>query len=234
VPPSPPSRPSRVETVLLDAGGVLLDLDYRFLARLLASHDCKTTVESLSHAESIARTEVQHRIRAGERPGELWEDYFHFILAHVRAPVDAHEPIIGTLWEAHHKHGLWTAAIPGAVDTVRALRARGLKVGVVSNAEGQVERDLNMAGFGGLLDTIVDSFRVGVEKPNPEIFRIALARLDAQAETCIYLGDVPAVDVDGARAAGIAAVLLDRHDLYTDSDAPRLRAIAELPGWLDS
>lgn len=213
---------------------MLLDLDYRFLARLLQSHGCKTSVETLSRAESVARTEVQQRIRAGERPGELWEDYFHFILANVKAPVEAHEPIIATLWEAHQRIGLWTAAIPDAVDTVRELRARGFRIGVVSNAEGQVERDLSLAGFDGLLETVVDSARVGVEKPNPEIFRIALARLDANAETSIYLGDVPAVDIDGARAAGITPVLLDRHDLYPNIDAPRLRSIAELPGWLES
>ena len=229
----PAERPELVETVLLDAGGVLLDLDYRFLVRLLDARGSETSVDDLCRAESVARAEVQQRIQAGERPGELWRDYFSYILANVGAPMETHDGIIETLWEAHQRVGLWTAAIPEAVETVRELKQRGFRLGVVSNAEGQVERDLSTAGFEGLLETVVDSAVVGVEKPDPEIFRIALTRMDAKAESSVFLGDVPAVDIEGARAAGITAVLLDRHDQFADIDAPRLRSIAELPGWLE-
>jgi FMN phosphatase YigB (HAD superfamily) len=90
------------------------------------------------------------------------------------------------------------------------------------------------AGFRGHLDTVVDSHLVGVEKPDPRIFGIALERLGARAETAMFLGDVPAIDVAGARAAGIAAVLLDRHDLYEEADAPRIRRLEDLPGWLET
>jgi HAD superfamily hydrolase (TIGR01509 family) len=109
----------------------------------------------------------------------------------------------------------------------------GFRLGVVSNAEGRVERDLESAGFAGLLDTVVDSHLVGVEKPDPRIFGIALERLGASAATAVFLGDVPSIDVAGARAAGIAPLLLDRHDLYAEIDAPRLRSLEELPSWLE-
>jgi len=62
---------------------------------------------------------------------------------------------------------------------------------VVSNAEGQVEQDLVAAGFGAYLETVVDSHRVGVAKPDPRIFAIALGRLGAGAEQALYVGDVP-------------------------------------------
>ena len=52
-------------------------------------------------------------------------------------------------------------------------------------------------------------------------------------ETAIFIGDVPSIDVDGARSAGIAPILLDRHDLYRDVEAPRLRSIKELPPLLE-
>ena len=84
----------------------------------------------------------------------------------------------------------------------------------------------------GLLDTVVDSHVVGVEKPDPEIFRIALERLSVAAEHAVFVGDVPSVDVAGARAAGIAPILLDRHGMYGDVDAPRLRSLGDLPGLL--
>jgi putative hydrolase of the HAD superfamily len=222
----------RVETVLLDAGGVLLDLDYAFLRRLVESRHAETTLELLSQAEAKARSYVDRRVREGGRSDEAWRDYFRTLLGHVWVPPELHDGIIDTLWEAHQRVGLWTVPIEGAVDAVRALKAAGYRLGVVSNAEGRVAVDLASAGYDGLFDTVVDSQLVGVQKPDPAIFRIALERLGASAESCVYLGDVPSIDVAGARSAGISAVLLDRHDFYGDVDVPRLRAIVEFPGWL--
>jgi len=224
----------RATTVLFDAGGVLLDLDYAFLKRLLEARHVHTTVSELSASESIARTTIDRRVREGGRSSEAWRDYFRILLTRVGAPPEGTEEIIDTLAEAHQRVGLWTVAIEGAVATVRALKDAGHRLGVVSNAEGRVERDLDGAGYAGLFETVVDSHLVGFEKPDPEIFRIALERMSVGPETAVFLGDVPAVDIVGARAAGLTAVLLDRHDLYATVDAPRLRSIAELPDWLSA
>ena len=223
-----------VTTVLFDAGGVLLDLDYAFLKRLLDARHVTTTLFELSASESLARAAIDRRVREGGRTSEAWRDYFRILLTRVGAPPEGTEEIIDTLAEAHQRVGLWTVAIEGAVATVRALKEAGHRIGVVSNAEGRVERDLDGAGYAGLFETVVDSHVVGVEKPDPEIFRIALERMGVAPESAVYLGDVPAVDVAGARAAGLTPVLLDRHDLYAAVDAPRLRSIEELPGWLSS
>ena len=224
----------RVTTVLFDAGGVLLDLDYAFLKRLLEARHVPTTVPELSASESIARTTIDRRVREGGRTSEAWRDYFRILLTRVGAPPEGTEEIIDTLAEAHQRVGLWTVAIEGAVTTVRALKDAGHRLGVVSNAEGRVERDLDGAGYAGLFETVVDSHLVGFEKPDPEIFRIAMERMSVAPETAVFLGDVPAVDVVGARAAGLTAVLLDRHDLYVTVDVPRLRSITELPDWLSA
>jgi len=224
----------RLTTVLFDAGGVLLDLDYAFLKRLLEARHVATTILELSASESLARTAIDRRVREGGRTSEAWRDYFRILLTRVGAPPDGTEEIIDTLAEAHQRVGLWTVAIEGAVATVRALKNAGHRLGVVSNAEGRVERDLEGAGYAGLFETVVDSHVVGVEKPDPEIFRIAMERMSVTPETAVYLGDVPAVDVAGARAAGLTPLLLDRHDLYASVDAPRLRSIDEFPAWLSS
>jgi putative hydrolase of the HAD superfamily len=221
-------------TVLFDAGGVLLDLDYAFLKRLLDARHVVTTVAALAESESIARTTIDRRVREGGRSSEAWRDYFRILLTRVGTPPEGTEEIIDTLAEAHQRVGLWTVAIEGAVATVRALKEAGHRLGVVSNAEGRVERDLLGAGYAGLFETVVDSHVVGVEKPDPAIFRIAMERMNVTPGTAIFIGDVPAVDVAGARAAGLTAVLLDRHDLYADVDVPRLRSIEELPAWLAS
>lgn len=223
---------NEAQTVLLDAGGVLLDLDYGYLRRLLGAHSHRATEAELSFAEAHARLEVDRRVRGGGRVGDGWRDYFLFLLSRIGAPPDLRESIIDSLWEAHQRVGIWTVPVEGALDAVKELKRMGVRLGVVSNAEGRVEKDLEFAGYVGVFETVVDSHLVGVEKPDPEIFRIALERLGARPETTVYLGDVPAVDVNGARAAGITPILLDRHDLYPAAEVPRLRSVTELPGWL--
>ena len=220
--------PEKVETVLLDAGGVLLDLEYRYLRRLCRAYGVQTTEEILSRYEATARAHIHRAVAEGGSTGALWRDYFHFILGHAGVPIDDQSEIIDSLWEAHQKFGLWTVAIDGAVETVRELKQAGYRIGVVSNAEGRVANDLDGAGFKGLFETVVDSHQVGVEKPDPKIFRIAMERMGVRPDTAIYVGDVPAVDVAGARAAGLTPLLVDRHDLYADHDVDRLKSIEEL------
>jgi len=224
--------PGRVETVLFDAGGVLLDLDYAYLRRLVEARRGSVAVEDLARLEALARREIHRQVAGGGRVSDAWRDYFHVILARVGVPAQDQAGIIDSLWEAHQRFGLWTVAIAGGPEIVAGLKRKGYRLGVVSNAEGRVERDLESAGFRGLFETVVDSHVVGVEKPDPEIFRIALQRLEVAPEHAIYVGDLPAVDLAGARAAGLTPVLLDRHDLYPDVTDARLRSLDELPALL--
>lgn len=226
-------RPLPVEAVLLDAGGVLLDLDYDYLRRLIEARHRDVSVVELSREEARARAEVERLVREGGSVGEAWREYFGFILHGVHVPAARHEAIIDSLWEAHHRIGLWTTPCPGALETVAELKRRGFRLGVVSNAEGRVAQDLDGAGYRGMFETVVDSCLVGVQKPDPAIFRIALERMGLRADRTVYLGDLPAVDVAGSRAAGLSPVLLDPHDLYPGADAPRLRSIQELPDLID-
>jgi len=227
-----PGRPSRIETVLLDAGGVLLDLDYAFLGRLLEIRGHAVRVSDLARAEAVSRAAVDRRVREGGTTADGWRDYFRILLREAGTPVEIRETIIDILWEAHESVGLWTVPAAGAPEIVRQLKDLGFRLGVVSNAEGNVQRDLDVAGYDGMFGTVVDSHLVGVEKPDPAIFRIALERLHSDPRTAVHVGDVPAIDVEGSRAAGIAPVLLDRFDLYPSLGVARLRSIAELPGWL--
>jgi putative hydrolase of the HAD superfamily len=217
---------------LLDAGGVLLDLDYDRLAEMLKERGCRSSREDLSLFEARARVEIENKVRNGGRTSDAWRGYFFTILEGAGLDRKEHDSLVDDLWALHHRQGLWVEPIPGARDAVRQLRDRGYRVGVVSNAEGRVEQDLKAAGYDGLFETVVDSHRVGVEKPDPAIFAIALERIGVEASTALFAGDVPAVDVTGARLAGIAPVLVDRHDLFRDVDAPRIRSLADLPDWL--
>ena len=76
-------------------------------------------------------------------------------------------------------------------------------------------------------DFVFDSHEEGVEKPDPRIFEIALDRSRADRYATIHCGDIYHIDVAGARAAGLPAVLLDSAGLYTDADCPRVRSLPE-------
>lgn len=231
--PRPAGLPDKVEAVLFDAGGVLLDLDYAYLRRLIGVRLPAPAIEDLARLEALARDEIHRQVAGGGRVSDAWRDYFHVILGRIGVPAAEQAGIIDSLWEAHQRFGLWTVAIPGSPQVVAELKRRGYRLAVVSNAEGRVEQDLDAAGYAGLFETVVDSHVVGVEKPDPEIFRIALRRLEVAEQHAIYVGDLPAVDLAGARSAGLAPVLLDRYELYADADGPRLRSLEELPALLE-
>ena len=103
----------------------------------------------------------------------------------------------------HDESHLWCRVAPGHPGGARSLRARGLRLGVVSNSDGRVEEALVAAGLRECFDVVLDSALVGVEKPDPTIFRAALAALGVAAAEALYVGDLYQVDVVGARAAGM-------------------------------
>lgn len=96
-----------------------------------------------------------------------------------------------------------------AAATLQALRERGLRVGVVTNGPlVQQHRKLDVAGIRPLLDTVLVSSEEGVQKPDPEIFARAAARLGLSPRQCVFVGDHPINDIEGACAAGMSAVFI--------------------------
>jgi REG-2-like HAD superfamily hydrolase len=101
-------------------------------------------------------------------------------------------------------------AFPEAAAVLDALRERGLRVGVVSNWSPRLPRILEGLGLASRIDFVLCSAVEEVEKPHAPIFRRALDRAGADPDEAVHVGDSLVKDVEGARAAGIAAVLLDR------------------------
>src|ERR687898_760832 len=110
-----------------------------------------------------------------------------------------------------------------------ALRSRGLKLGLVSNTA----RDLDafVAHHALDVDAALSSRAHGKVKPHESIFLAVLELLGVAPEDTAMVGDTPTDDVDGARALGISAFLLDREGRFPDADA-RLTDLRELPAAL--
>jgi putative hydrolase of the HAD superfamily len=106
------------------------------------------------------------------------------------------------------------------------LRERRLRLVVVSNWDWSLSDVLGGLGLLPLLDAVVTSAEVGAAKPDPAIFEAALSAAGCDADEAVHVGDSPEHDVDGAGAAGIRSLLLDR------SGGGDLRSLAELPALL--
>jgi putative hydrolase of the HAD superfamily len=98
----------------------------------------------------------------------------------------------------------------------------------VSNSDGTCERKLREVGLRDLFAGVVDSAVVGVEKPDPRIFAHALAASGRAPERTMHVGDFYAIDVVGARRAGLHAALLDPHGDWGDVDCARFRDVEGL------
>ena len=92
--------------------------------------------------------------------------------------------------------------MPGAVETVAGLRARGLELAVVSNWDVGLAEHLERIGAASLFSAIVTSAEAGAAKPDPAVFRLALERLGVEPARALHVGDEPE-DEEGARAAGM-------------------------------
>lgn len=123
------------------------------------------------------------------------------------------------------------ALYPGALELVEALRHRGLVLGVISNWSARLPRVLRAVDLDRRLDFYLCSAIERLEKPDPAIFRAALARARVEPWEALHAGDHPAKDVRGARSAGIEAVLVDHADrglAAAEDPVPRVRGLPEL------
>lgn len=128
-------------------------------------------------------------------------------------------------WEHAHHFELYDDVLP----VIGALRRAQLKLGLVSNTS----RDLDafVRHFGIDVDAWISSGTHGKVKPSPLIFAAALDLLGVSAADAVMVGDSPEDDVEGARAAGLRAILLDRADRFPEH-AQRIASLDELPALL--
>jgi len=118
---------------------------------------------------------------------------------------------------------------PDALPLLERLEAADCPMGLISNFEAWLEGLLEKLDVTRFFPVRVVSGLEGVEKPDPEIFRIALDRMGVAAEDSVYVGDHPYFDVEAAQKVGMRPVLIDRRDLYPDVDAPRITSLEDLP-----
>ena len=195
----------------------------------LGRQGIEVTAEALSRAEPHARRMLDDG-RTIVTTTDASRGWLFFDLILEQAGIPRSPQTAAALTEMHTYHqanNLWEL-VPGEVEpALTALRDRRLTLVVVSNANGTLRAHMARLGLLPLVDHVLDSCEEGVEKPDPRLFEIALARADAAAASTVHIGDFYQVDVVGARAAGIRAVLLDHAGLRPDADCTRVSSLEE-------
>jgi HAD superfamily hydrolase (TIGR01509 family) len=226
---------ARIRAVFLDAGGTLIHLDRGFILAALAEQGIAKDEAAFLIADQLAREHRAAAIRSGEvlDDASSWRVYAVRLLELLEATGDAAEGVTAAIRQRHRAGTLWTHVEPGTLETLAQLKDRGYTLGVVSNADGRVENFLQHVGITRYLDFVVDSGIVGVEKPNPRIFEIALERGNVSKDEVVHVGDVYEVDVLGARAAGIEPIMIITTGSAAPPDVRVIRSFTELPTHLN-
>jgi putative hydrolase of the HAD superfamily len=227
-----------IAALLLDVGGTLIDSQpspAELYARVLSSHGPPIGSDLVAPAFRATWCELTqlhppgldryHLLKGGERA--WWGEFVRRVLVRVGHPAPW-EPVLDELFAAFAEPSVWFV-YPEVRAVLAELRRRKLPLAVVSNWDSRLPGLLSGLDLDRYFDAILVSAIEGVEKPSPVIFERAAARLGVPVPACLHVGDSPLDDYRGAASCGIAAVLLDRHGLFSND----YRRIADLEGLFD-
>jgi HAD superfamily hydrolase (TIGR01509 family) len=230
-----------LDAVIFDAGGTLVRLEFEWMSETVRGLGHDLDAATLRRAEVAGRRAFDEAFDGPPNPADSQPRlgsrgdtrlYFARMLESAGVPREQVEPALARFFERQAGPGLWTRPAEGARGCLDALAGRGVRLACVSNSDGRAEEHLAACGVRAGLEFVVDSQVEGVEKPDPRIFQVALARLGVQPERALYVGDLRAVDGAGARGAGLRFVLLDPYGDYAAPGEPAARSIGRLPEWV--
>ena len=208
--------PVAVRAVLCDLDDTLFDHTHASRCAVTALHGSVPEFGCWSIDELASRhrdcLEVMHQeVLAGRLSISAARiERFRRLLVEARmADADRVAPELARTYRSAYETG-WQA-VPGAAPLLAALKARGVRTAIVTNNVTEEQRlKLQFCRLADLVDELVTSEEVGVQKPDPRIFQVALERLGARADEAVMVGDAWATDIEGARAAGVRPIWLNR------------------------
>ena len=221
-----------IRAVFLDVGGVFhLPTEERMREALRgAGFELPPNVLARAHYAGMAGHDRQDGDYA-----EIMGPYVEEMVGDLRVPPHQVEAARAALHSALTTPGAGTGRRDESIEALPALAATGVRLGIVSNADGSVEGRLREEGIcqvgpgaGVPVDIVIDSSAVGKRKPDPRIWDAALAATGVAAGESIHVGDSLITDVGGARAAGIRPVHFDPFRLCRLEDHEHAASIAEV------
>jgi FMN phosphatase YigB (HAD superfamily) len=229
------------ELVLLDAGGVFVLPEP---ARVLGAYtraECDVRADILAEAHYRAATVFATDIDVEADWAPSWIAYLQAYIEACGVDEDRREEAHRHLDSEFAEAALWVEPIAGSREGLQALADTGVRLGIVSNADGIMGQRLAQLeicqvgpGLGVAIECVIDSGNVGIMKPDPRIFEAALDVMGVAAADAWYVGDMPAIDVVGARRAGLRPFLMDPFDLHHEADYDRTSSLSDLAALIAS
>jgi putative hydrolase of the HAD superfamily len=223
-----------IRAVLFDAGATLVHPDppvEAVYAREFAADGARFSEEDLGRALTRAWEEIHAGALGADRYGGVSGEsgFWNEFLGRVRSFLDggAVSPAAFARLAEHFRSPEAWAIYDDVVATLEELLRRDLKLAIVSNWDSHLPKLLAALDLDRFFPVVAVSAIEEVGKPDPEIFRRACERLQVAATESLHVGDSVTEDYEGARAAGLSAILLDRQDRHPHV-AERIRSLGEL------
>jgi putative hydrolase of the HAD superfamily len=223
------------ETVLLDAGGVFVLPDPQRIVGAFRRSECDVDPSVLTEAHYRAAERFHVDLDVDADWAGCWLGYLQSYIEACGIPEDYRDEVHRHVDSEFADAALWVDPIPEGRDGLRALAETGVRLGIVSNADGMMGARLAQLevcqvgpGIAVEVECVIDSGNVGIMKPDPRIFHAALEAMGIDAENTWYVGDMPAIDVVGARRAGLHPFVIDPLGLHVDADYDRIGSLTEL------
>jgi putative hydrolase of the HAD superfamily len=226
-----------IKAVFFDAAGTLFEPVRRVgesYAALASQHGMNVTPAELSQRFRICFDEAPRLAFPGASGGQLAaleRNWWKTVVARVFEPCgqfERFETFFNDLFAYYAAPEAWRL-YPEVIDTLESLKARGLRMSVISNFDSRLLPILGGLDTARFFDQVFVSSRLGYAKPDPRIFHAALQHHGLSANEALHVGDSASNDQRGAAEAGLRGILIDR------SEPAHLTAerIASLKGILD-
>ncbi len=226
----------RTRAIFLDAGNTLVFPRLEDIIKDLKEQGYSTTPEDFYAAERFAKRRLDNwlwpQIRRREVPEQIddyyWSEYLQEFMRGLGGPENLQGELIKLLINSFQNIQLWSRVMPDTPAFLEWLVTQGYFVGVISNSTGTLEGQLARLGLTRYFQAVWDSALVGVQKPHPQIFRLALQGAGVDGSEAIFVGDTYATDVGGAQLAGLTGVLMDGVGAYPAAECLRISSLPEL------
>jgi putative hydrolase of the HAD superfamily len=224
-----------LDGIFFDLGGTLVDTTVpreQIWSDVLRSHGHEVDGTAIAGALRTVDRELDGRFASiqDRDEGPFWLEYDKMVLEWLGLELRAKE-IVRDLSESMGRMVLDDGNWKDFADARPLLDGLGrldIEVGLISNATELARRVLRRLELERYFEPIIISSEVGHRKPAREIFDIALDESGVAASRAMYIGDKPAVDIVGATNAGMNAVLIDRGDLFPDTNCIRIMNLDSL------
>jgi REG-2-like HAD superfamily hydrolase len=228
-------------TLVFDVGGTLLHLDHSKMQQvyLQAAQERGTMLDRKRVGAVLETLEFELPSLAQKRTLSLendfgktfWEDFYAegFRRLGVKADVSG---VVAQIREQFMR-GEFDVLFDDALPSLDALKAHHVPMGILSNFSPNLEDLLRKVGIHDYFGFFIVSSIAGVEKPDKQIFDLAVAAANRPRNEIIYVGDSVYHDMNGARAAGVGAVLMDRGNRYPDYSATRVQNLSDLVSYVE-